>query len=69
MMTAGKSFIESGSDMAHLKILEGMLMGRLKKTVTLSSKLLGIYGNNNSESPTTPRDGPLENKMSIPTVT
>ncbi|RKK82356.1 hypothetical protein BFJ69_g3281 [Fusarium oxysporum] len=69
MMTAGKSFIESGSDMAHLKILEGMLMGRLKKTVALSSKLLGIYGNNNSESPTTPTDGPLENKMPIPTVT
>jgi hypothetical protein len=68
MMTAGKSFIESGSDMAHLKILEDMLIGRLKKTIALSSRLLGIYGNNNSESPTTPRDGPLETKMPIPTV-
>ncbi|KAF5135149.1 hypothetical protein E5D57_005793 [Metarhizium anisopliae] len=47
MMTAGKSFIESGSDTAHLKILEDILMGRLKKTMALSSRLLGIYGDKN----------------------
>lgn len=47
MMTAGKSFMESGSDTAHLKILEDILMGRLKKTMALSSRLLGIYGDKN----------------------
>lgn len=47
MMTAGKSFMESSSDTAHLKILEDILMGRLKKTMALSSRLLGIHGDKN----------------------
>lgn len=50
MMTAGKSFMQPGSDTAHLKVLEGMLMDRLKKTIALSSRLLGIYG-----EPTNPK--------------
>ncbi|KAH7094616.1 hypothetical protein FB567DRAFT_565799 [Paraphoma chrysanthemicola] len=40
MMTAGKSFNEPGNDDAHLKVLDNMLVSRLKDTIAMASKLL-----------------------------
>lgn len=40
MMTAGKSFYELSNDAAHLKILDNMLINRLKDTIAMASKLL-----------------------------
>ena len=40
MMTAGKSFNEPGNDTAHLKVLDNMLVSRLKDTIAMARKLL-----------------------------
>ncbi|PVH95137.1 hypothetical protein DM02DRAFT_691368 [Periconia macrospinosa] len=40
MMTAGKSFNEPSNDAAHLKLLDNMLVSRLKDTIAVASKLL-----------------------------